>query len=348
MENRDPAQVRKAEPVFEPAPIIIPDPATSPLPPADDLTTAGEMPAWLKESEVRSSFGERHGGKLFWGVALVAIAAVAGGGLWLQQEHKASQELAALARSSQSADLGGPPPVARLDDVPALQALPPEGGKNDATILIDRKPTTLPPLVTLPPEQTGIKPTPPAEVVPAAVAGAAPATVATVVAGAAVTAAAADIKPAPAPKAGPVKPVVKPVVKPAVKPVLAKAAPKPPKAAQRAVVATRWPPPPSRKLVLAQNVVPKKVGKGAPVARKGTTLAKPKSVAAVKAKPVLAAKAKPKPRREAGIMLPPPRAKAPIQEKVATLPASRAAYQREAVPVPRPCGKGELARDCAN
>ncbi len=329
--------------MFEPAPIIIPDPATSPLPPADDLTTAGEMPAWLKESEARPSFGVRHGAKLMWGAALIAIAGVAGGALWLQQEQKASQELAALARSSQSADLGGPPAVAHLEErqsgaVPAMQTLPPEGGKNDATALIDRKPTTLPPLVTLPPEQTGIKPVPASDVPPATIAAAAPATVATVVAGAA-AAAAAD-KPAPLPKARPVKPVVKPV--------LAKAASKPPKAAQRALVATRWPPPPARKLVLAQNVVPKKAGKGAPAVRKGPTLVKLKPISAAKAKPVLAAKAKPKPRREAGIMLPPPRAKAPLQEKVVTLPAARPAVQRDPVPVPRPCGKGELARDCAN
>ncbi len=339
--------------MFEPAPIIIPDSATSQLPPADDLTTAGEMPAWLKESEVPPSFGVRHGAKLLWGAALVAIAGVAGGGLWLQQEHKASQELAALARSSQSADLGGPPPVAVLEEgkrgaAPGLQSLPPEGGKSDATMLIDRKPTSLPPLVTLPPEQTGIKPTPPTETGAGAVASAAPATVATVVAGTAVTAAVADTKPASAPKTASIKPPAKPVLRPVVKPVLAKAAPKPPKAAQRALVATRWPPPPSRKLVLAQNVVPKKVVKGAPVARKGAAPVKLKPVVAARAKPVLAAKVKPKPKREAGIMLPPPRAKAPLQEKVVTLPAARAAYQRDPVPVPRPCGKGELARDCAN
>lgn len=294
------------------------------------------MPAWLKEPEPQPSFMSRFARPmLIGGAILVAVAALAGGGMWLQEENKTKKELEAIARSSRDADLGGPPPVARLEErkpstVPPMVTLPPEAGKNVETIVTDRKPTSLPPLVTLPPEQVKTDPaaapaSPP--VVPEAP-GKAPAVAVAV-------AAAADVPPA----APAFKPVIKkPVVK---KPLVAKAPAKAAKVPQRTLAAATWPPPPSRKLALAQNVVPKPVVK--------------KVVRPVKAKPAVAVKAKPK--QVAGVMLPPPRVRPALQERVVTLPPPRERaitlppprdYPRDPVPVPRSCGKGELARDCAN
>ena len=333
--------LRKTEPILEPVSLPPQDATITPAP-ADDFPTAGEMPAWLNEPESQPSFVSRFARPVLWGGAiLVAVGVLAGGGLWLQQENETKKELEAIARSSRDADLGGPPPVASLEErkpstVPPMVTLPPEAGKNVETVVPDRKPTSLPPLVTLPPEQVeGAKTDPAAAPVPPQLTQGAPAT-GVAVAGV-VVAAAADAAPvAPAPK-----PVVKkPVVK---KPLVAKAPAKVAKVPQRTLAAAKWPPPPSRKLALAQNVVPKPVAKKVP---------RP-----VKATPAVAAKAQAKPKQVAGVMLPPPRVRPAVQERVVTLPPPRARaitlppprdYPRDPVPVPRSCGKGELARDCAN
>ena len=335
MDDRDAAHLRKTEPVLEPV-SIAPQDATFTPAPADHFTTAGEMPAWLKEPEARPSFVARYARPMLLGGAiLVAVAALAGGGLWQQQEQKTKKELKAIARSSRDADLAGPPPVASLEErapgtVPPMVTLPPEAGKNVETIVSDRKPTSLPPLVTLPPEQVDrVKTDPAAPPVTLPVTPGAPGKAP------AVAVAAADVVPvAPAPKPVLKKPVVK-------KPLVAKAPVKATKVPQRTLAAAKWPPPPARKLALAQNVVPKPVAKKVP---------RP-----VKAKPAIAAKAKPK--QVAGVMLRPPRVRPPLQERVVTLPPPGARaitlppsrdYPRDPVPVPRACGKGELARDCAN
>ena len=337
LDNRDAVHLRKTEPILEPA-SIPPQDATFTPAPADDFTTAGEMPAWLKEPEAQPSFVARYARPaLLGGAILVAVAALAGGGLWLQQEQKTKKELEAIARSSRDADLAGPPPVARLEErspgtVPPMVTLPPEAGKNVETIVPNRKPTSLPPLVTLPPEQVDSVKTEPAAapVTPPIMPGAtskAPA----------VNGAAAEVVPvAPAPKSVVKKPVVK-------KTLVATAPVKVTKVPQRTMAAAKWPPPPARKLALAQNVVPK------PVLKKATR--------PLKAKAKTPALAKAKPKQVAGVMLPPPRVRPPLQERVVTLPPPRARaitlpppreYPRDPVPVPRACGKGELARDCAN
>ncbi|MBC7685932.1 MAG: hypothetical protein H7176_11975, partial [Bdellovibrionales bacterium] len=342
-----------------------------------------DMPAWLKEPEPQPSMLGRR--VLAWGAALVAVAALAAGGLWLRDGQKSRVELDAVARSSRAADPAiatAAPASPALNEskarASAASALPPNGAPVDATALIERKPSTLPPLVALPPEQAGAAGTAP---VPAPV----PALVPAPAAGA--TAPIPAVSPAPVVAARPETAV--PVARPASKSVTRPSAPGVAKASAKAAVqapvrtlrAATWPPAPSRKLPLAQNVIPKpgaklkrqavleapkktalqvkpKVGAVAAPLR-APVKAVPKKVAlarpAAKARAVpIAPRANPvtlPPPRERAVMLPPPRERAvtlpPPRERAVTLPAPRE-YPRDPVPVPRPCGKGELARDCAN
>lgn len=384
MDDRDNTQTRKTEPSL--GPLAEAGPGVTQAPPVEhDFPQAGEMPAWLKESEPQPSMLGRR--VLAWGAALLAVGALAAGGLWLRDEQKSRVELETIAKSSRAAD------AAIAAAAPALTerkpgasspvvSPPPAGAPADATALIERKPSTLPPLVTLPPEQTGVAahaPVPgPAPVlvpgpgpapVPAASAPSAPERAAPVIAA----------RPEPVvPLARPAKTVSKPTA-----PVGAKAAPKMAVTAPvRTLRAAAWPPAPSRKLPLAQNVIPKATAKtkrqaAAEAQKKASLQLKPKLAATrdpVKAVPKKTALARPAakgrvgapvprahavvlpPRqraltppapRERGVMLPPPREREVVlpapRERAVMLPAPR-----EPVPVPRPCGKGELARDCAN
>ena len=358
-----------------------------------DFPQAGEMPAWLKEPEPQPSVLGRR--VLAWGAALIAVAALAAGGLWLRDEQNSRIELDAIAKSSRAADAAiatagqqAPAMIKPKPGASAPAALPSNGAPVDATALIERKPSTLPPLVTLPPEQAGAAANAP---VPAPVSATIPAPV---------PGAAAQMPaqpPAPVVAASPdrvarVAPVA-PAARPASK-LVTRAAPQtvakvPPKVAVKAPVRTLraapWPPAPSRKLPLAQNVLPKPVAKPKRQAvlvapkeapKKAALQLKPKvaavataSRAPVKAVPKKVALARPAgkaravppaprartvtlpPPRERAVMLPPPRERTvtlpPPRERAVTLPAPRE-YPRDPVPVPRPCGKGELARDCAN
>ncbi len=274
------------------------------------------MPAWLREPDAEPSLVARFGRQaLMWAAALVAVGAVAAGAMYLRKEQKAHSELDAIAMSSRTADAA------------VISAVPPE------TVVPAPRNITVPPLVTLPPEEGKVA-TPP---VPAALtpANTTPPDVKTVDATPAVKT--VDVTPA-------VKPAAKPAAKPASKPALAKTAPKPAaRATARTLTAAKWPPSPSRKLPLAQNVVPKPKGK-ALAGQKGKVMA-----AAPKkgAKPLRTAAVKPKvqpkaaQKRVAGVMLPAPK------QRATELPAPRE-YPRDPVPIPRSCAKGELARDCAN
>lgn len=299
MDNRDNTQPIRTEPRIEP--VIGAAGDTTHIPAGgNDYPEAGDMPAWLREPAAEPSLAARYGRQaLIWGAALLAVGGVAAGGLYLRNEQKAHSELDAIAMSSRAAD------AAVISGIPAEPVVP-----APRTI-------TVPPLVTLPPD--GSKPATPPVPPQAAPAAAVAPEVKTV------EVKTADVAPAP---------------KPAKKPVLAKAVPKKQaeKAPARALTAAKWPPKPSRKMPLAQNVLPKPKGKAA-------AAAKPKLAAAKKAiKPVRTAALKPKaaPKKVAGTMLPPPKT------RVAAAPPPAREYPRDPVPIPRSCAKGELARDCAN
>lgn len=274
------------------------------------------MPAWLKEPEADTSLLARYGrAALAWGGALVAIAAVAAGAMWLRGEQKAHSELDAIAMSSRAAD-------AAIAAAPAPAVVP------------ERRKVTVPPLVTLAPPDGAAVAARPVAAVPAAPAAApgVPAVQAAAAAPAPVIAEAPAVAPvtvAPAPGPAPARlSPAKPRVKPAAK------------APARTLAAAKWPPTPSRKMPLAQNVLPKVKGK-APAATKGKLAVAAKKGAVKPRKVAAAARPKAPPKKVAGIMLPPPKARA-VQ-----LPAPRE-YPRDPVPIPRSCAKGELARDCAN
>ncbi|MBC7455214.1 MAG: hypothetical protein H7335_16260, partial [Massilia sp.] len=255
-----------------------------------DFPQAGEMPAWLKEPEPQPSMLGRRA--LAWGAALVAVAALAAGGLWLRDEQKSRVELDAIARSPRAADAAiataaqAPAPIETKAGASAPAVVPSNGAPVDATALIERKPSTLPPLVTLPPEQAGAAANAP---VPAPVSAPAP------VPGAAAPMPAQP--PAPVVAAGPepvapAAPVARPASKPVTRPAPQIVAKAPPKVAVKAPVRTLraapWPPAPSRKLPLAQNVLPKPAAKPKRQAALVTPQETPKKVA-LQVKPKLAA-----------------------------------------------------------
>lgn len=307
LDNRDFAQARREEPRIEPVIDGMPRAAPS----ASDYPDMGEIPAWLKEPEADPSLLARYGRPaLAWGAALVAIAAVAAGAMWLRGEQKAHSELDAIAMSSRAAD-------AAIAAAPAPAVVP------------ERRNVTVPPLVTL---------APPGGVAPGSTTGApvsdrnlpALAVQAPVVTEAP---AVAPVTVAPTPRAAPVK-----------RPVVAKAPVKrAAKAPARKLAATKWPPAPSRTMPLAQNVVPKVKGKATATPKRKLAAAARKAKGAAKPRPkVLAAAArKAQAKKAAGAALPPQKL------RTAQAPAPRE-YPRDPVPIPRSCARGELARDCAN
>lgn len=186
------------------------------------------------------------------------------------------------------------------------------------SVVPERRTINVPPLVTLPPEEV------PAGAVPSEQAGKAK------------TAAKTGPREAarPARKAARAKTAIaKSSVRRAVK------------APERRLSAAEWPPAPSRKMPLAQNVVPKpvaaSVNKAASMKVASRKVASRKAAAAAKARRAARLAKARREQQVAGVMLPPPKPRAvtlPVPRQYASEPAAR----------PRGCPKGALARECLN
>lgn len=285
MDDREYNHARRDEPSLDAAA------AANDAPQDPVFTDAADMPAWMNEQDPGPvpAAGPARPNTLAWAASLVAVAVFVAGGVWLSKEYRSNNSLQVVAMST-------PPEPARAQ----LQAA--------EAVIEERAPSTLPPLVLLPPEESaGAK-------APVAMPDNKPAEVAPVPAPVLATPG-----PAPAvtrnPDKAPVAPVkaaktAAPVV---AAPVAAKTAAK---AAAKAV--------PPKTMAKEAAAAPRKA-----IARTGARPGTGTRLAASK-KRLIAARARQRPL--AGTMLPPPRDRA---------------RDTNSEPAPRKrCHPGELAREC--
>lgn len=289
MDHTDQQHARKNEPSLDPSDAFSTAPVAAAAPQQPPVPQAGDMPAWLANQSAPSSAAQRWGRRLmFLGAAVLAVA-LAGGATMLGLDlYESNASMEVVASSSQ----GSPVQPAPSGTLP----------------YVEKRPSSVPPLVLLPPDANAKK--------DAAAPVAAEAAVKEAVA---VDAAVPESAPTEAKVTAPAVSAVNktPVAAVPAKPVVAA----PVKPAATAPVQSP-----------ANAIAAKPVSRPKPAAAKKTA-----TVAKRPAKPVLA-RAKPA-RPIKGTMLQPPRDRSDERARDDDRPAPRQAIDRR-------CRPGELAREC--